>query len=142
MRVFHFDRRRLRRTARATLLVWLFALAAGVVNACALAPAGPAERVDAHADFAVHGPDAVAPAGHEGHEQDSGKVSCLKFCDDESSAIVKLKLLLVDFGSSLAAMAAPWNLTAASGNIGLRPSSERPGSQGPPLVIRFLRLTL
>jgi hypothetical protein len=142
MRVFHFDRRRLRRTARATLMVWLFALAAGVVNACALAPAGPAQRGDTPAELAVRGPDAAAPAGHEGHDQDSGKVSCLKFCDDESSAIVKLKLLLVDFGSSLAAMAAPWNLTAASGNIGLRPSSERPGSQGPPLVIRFLRLTL
>lgn len=145
MSAFHFDRRRLRRTAWATLVFWLFALTAGVVNACALTPAGPAERGGVHGDIALHDPHAGAPtaAAHASqHEQDSGKVSCLKFCDDESSAIAKLKAPVVDLDSSLLTVVEAWNPIAAIGSVGFRQSLERPGSQGPPLVIRYLRLAL
>jgi hypothetical protein len=158
MPIFHFDRRRLRRTAWATLVVWLFALAAGVVNACALTSAGPAERAVSQAGIVVEDPHAVASIGsghasHQdpieavshhgyGHGQDSGKISCLKFCDDEASAIAKVELPVVDLGSSLLTVVEAWNPVAASGSLGLRPSLQRPGSRGPQLVIRFLRLTL
>lgn len=159
MPAVHFDRRRLRRTAWATLVVWLFALTAGVVHACMLAPAGPTERAAGlvwHAENAAHELAAGAATGtrdgsrHDqaesvfthGHAEDSGKVSCLKFCDDESSAIAKVKLVFVDPGSSLLTVHEPWNAVAATGSAGFRPSRQWPGSRGPPLVIRFLRLTL
>lgn len=156
MSAFHFDRRRLRRTVWATLVVWLFGLTAGVVNACVLT-AKPAERAALYADLSVHDPREGSPAGadhgsrhdqegafvaHHGHAQDSGNVSCLKFCDDESSAIIKVKLPSVDLGSGHPAVVEPWNAIASAGGSGLRQSLERPGSRGPPLVIRFLHLTL
>jgi hypothetical protein len=159
MPTFHFDRRRLRRTAWATLAVWLFALMAGVVNACVLTPSGSAERAvwqvsrvdmamhDAHAGTRPDGKDGSRhdqgeSVAHQGHGQDSGKVSCLKFCDDESSAIAKVKLPVIDLGSSLLIVVELWNTIAATSRVGVRQSLERPGSHGPPLVIRFLRLTL
>jgi hypothetical protein len=144
-----FDRRQLHRSAWATLVAWLLALAVGVVNACALAPAGSMARAVSAGDFAVHGPEAAAPsdAGHEshhhhGHEQDAGKHSCLKFCDDGSSALAKIKLPLADFGPGLLTMGQPWDTVSAPDGGGAMPALERPGAQGPPLVIRFLRLTL
>jgi hypothetical protein len=137
MPAFHFDRRRLRRTARATLMAWLFALTAGVVNACVLVPVEPVEHAVGKVSVAHHG---------HGHEDDSGKASCLKFCDDESSAIAKVKLPVVDLGSSLLTVVEPWNSIAAADRLGFRHSLEPTGSRGPPLVselvIRFLRLTL
>lgn len=144
MPAFQFDRRRLCRTVWATLVVWLFALAAGVVNACVLTPAGPAEHDTDAVTAARHGSrlDPGEPVAHLGYGQDAGKTSCLKFCDDESSAIAKVKLPVVDLESSLLTVLKPWNATAATGSVEFRPSLEQPGSQGPPLVIRFLRLTL
>lgn len=160
MPALHFDRQRLHRAAWATLMVWLFALAAGVVNACALSPQGAVEPADLYAGIVVHDPHASEPTaagqpshpaqndkiGHHGHGhghgQDSGKGSCLKFCADESSAIAKVKLPVVDLGSTLLTVAEPWSAIVAAGGADLRHSPERHGAQGPPLVIRFLRLTL
>lgn len=155
----HFYRRQLRRTAWVTLVAWLFALAAGVANACALSPEGPAGRwVSSVSHFGVAAQDSAegSPdgAGHDGdhdhggavlphgHGHDAGKVSCLKFCDDESSTIAKVQLPAVDVGPGLVTMAAAWSPMAAIGGRGFRRAPERPGSQGPPLVIRFLRLAL
>lgn len=147
MSAFHFDRRQLRRTAWATLLVWVLALAAGVVNACALTPAGPIERAILQVRIVVHDAQGSEPASaaiesHHEHGQDSGKASCLKFCDEESSAVAKIKLPVVDLSSTLLTAAEPWSAIGAAGGAGFRQSLERPGSQGPPLVIPFLRLTL
>lgn len=156
MSAFHFDRRQLRRTAWATLVVWMLAMAAGVVNACALTPSGSEERATVQGGIVVHEAHVVAPSssaieshhlqsetgGHHDHGQDSGKGSCLKFCDDESSAIAKVKLPVVDLSATLLTAAAPWSAFVAVGGAAFRQSLQRPGSQGPPLVIRFLRLTL
>lgn len=156
MPAFHFNPRRLRRTASVTLAVWLLALAAGVVNACTVAPTGPG-RFGIHAQVALQHAVVGAQAGavqgshhhgqgelviHRGHEQDAGQQSCPKVCDDESSAVVKVKLAAVDGGASLTIVAQPWKPIAATGSVGWRLPSRRPGSHGPPLVIRFLRLTL
>jgi hypothetical protein len=156
MYAFHFDRLQLRRAAWATLVVWVLALAAGVVNACALSTAGPMDRSILQVGIVVHDAHGAAPSsaaiesnhehaetvGHHEHGHDSGKGSCLKFCDDESSAIAKVKLPVVDLSATLLTVAAPWNALVAAGGVGFRQSLECPGSQGPPLVIRFLRLTL
>jgi hypothetical protein len=152
---FHFDLRPLRRTAWATLAVWVFAMAAGVVNACALSP-GSIERATQQVGIVVHdaqvgvsSPSAIdshheqsETVGHHDHGQDPGKGSCLKFCDDESSAIAKVKLPVVDLSATLLTAAAPWSAIIAVGAAGFRRSLARPEPQGPPLVIRFLRLTL
>lgn len=156
MSAFQFDRRQLRRTAWATLVVWVLAMAAGVVNACALTPAGSVDRAIGQVGVLAHDEHASTPAlsaieshheqaetvGHHEHGQDPGKGSCLKFCDDESSAIAKVKLPVVDLSATLLTAAAPWSAIVAVGGAGFRQSLERPGPQGPPLVIRFLRLTL
>jgi len=156
MSAFHFNRRQLRRTAWATLMVWVLAMAAGVVNACALTPSGSVEHTTQQIGILVHDEHVGVPSssaieshheqsetvGHHEHGQDSGKGSCLKFCDDESSAIAKVKLPVVDLSATLLTAAEPWNAVVAAGDAGFQLSLERPKSPGPPLVIRFLRLTL
>lgn len=156
MHALHFHRRRLRHTVRVTLVAWLFALCAGVVNACMLTPQGSggpgvfapsplpsaarAEHASASKDAGHRGHDDPV-AGH-GHEQDAGKDGCLKFCDDESSALSKNKIPVPDPGVPLLVSMAPWSPIVPNAGLGTRLSRGRPTSQGPPLVIRFLRLTL
>lgn len=67
---------RVRRLAAQMLLVWLFALATGIVNACAMAPT-------AHAPM-THAPgcDACPDAHPAGAAQ-----ACAKFCADESTSV-------------------------------------------------------
>jgi hypothetical protein len=146
-----FDRRRLRGTACMTLVAWMFALAAGVVNACALTPTGPesrglgvrsaaeaASRQETAGEAEAHGRDGT----HHGHSGNGGKQGCLKFCDDESSALSKNKAssFVADLPfSAVLALSIPILRVATAGN---RPSIEWHLPQGPPLVIRLLRLTL
>lgn len=143
MSTFFLNPRRLRHTAGVTLAVWLLALAAAVANACALGPAGQ-ERAVLQAEVTSHEQPHAGDerGGQHQHGPDSGPASCLKFCDDESSAVVKVKLPAADLGSGLTLVAHPWQPFAASGSVGWRLPSRQPGSQGPPLVIRFLRLAL
>jgi hypothetical protein len=140
---FHFNSSR-RRTAGVLLVVWLFAVAAGVVNACALTPTGLSAHAGVHADVAAHGShhDDDRLIDRHRQEQPPGKDSCLKFCDEESSAIAKVKSPAVDPGSTLPTLAEPWRATVHASGAGPWQSPERPGSHGPPLVIRLLRLTL
>ena len=134
MRTLRLDHRQLRPIAWVTLMVWLFAFTAGVVNACALTLAGAAGDTRGH----VYAESVVRQGQHE----DAGKAGCLKLCDDGSSAIAKVKLPVVDLGSILLTLVEPWNAIAATTGAGIRQSLARPASHGPPLVIRFLRLTL
>jgi len=146
MCVFRFHQRTLRHTVWVTLAFWLFALAAGVVNACVLTPqvsAGHAIDAGAHFNAAQHqdhGHD--GPIAHHGHQQDAGKSGCLKFCDDESSALSKNEASSVDLGATVVGVALPWPAVVPIAIIGTQLSVARPTAQGPPLVIRFLRLTL
>ena len=78
----HFRTRTLRRTAFAVLLAWLFAVAAGVANACLL-------------ETPALGAVAVLEPSHShafaGHAEASGaaKESCLKSCDGGTQALPK-----------------------------------------------------
>lgn len=139
--------RRLQRTAwvlRTLLFVWLFGLAAGWANACVLQA-----RFDAHHGALGHDADTA------GHPHPSSPVAraivddggaaaevCLSLCDGERSAIPKLKLVVPgDPGLHQAALAAPWLPWSVA------PAPERaravamPPPPGPPVAIRFLRLT-
>lgn len=80
--MFH-HRSSIRKVAVHLLLLWVFALGAGVVHACSLASKvdadgtvgkiDPTVAVDRHAD---------AGADDEGAVHQSGKATCLKFCED------------------------------------------------------------
>ncbi len=153
-----FHRLHLHRTAWVTLGVWLWALTAGVVNACALAPSGLAGHGAAFVQLsAVHGVEVAGAldhkklddghglrwrAGDPGHEQDAEKASCLKFCDDESSALAKSAAAPLDPGTLAMVLAPTWQPDVrASADTTWLPSHTRSG-QSLPLTIRFQRLTL
>lgn len=122
------------------LVAWLFALGMGVVNACVVVP--PA--VDGHR-VAVIGPhDLAGPAAHahQGHGDAIGQTGCLKFCADESSTLSKSHVPALDLGLPLRAVVSAWRSAIPITAIGTWLASDRPMPHGPPLVIRFLRLTL
>lgn len=156
MHALRFHRRRLRRTVWLTTVAWCFALFSGVVNACLLTPAGAA-RVEAALHEVAHIATRAQPADHAslgspgwhgGHgalpdvEHDSGTQSCLKFCDDGSTALSKTVASAVDPGVPIGAALAAWNPTLADSRSASRPWWGGPTATGPALVIRFLRLTL
>ena len=91
---FFADTRTKRNTAFAMLLVWLFALASGVANACFLeVPGLHARAAQESVETASHAPTELlahlgAPAGHH-DKPGSTKESCLKVCDDGMNAVVK-----------------------------------------------------
>jgi hypothetical protein len=150
MFAFRTQSRRLRPLVWAMLFAWLFGLTAGVVNACALdLPSAPARNrvAESHTARPAHvGADTGhhvdgLTAQHE-HEQNSRNDSCLKFCDDESSVLFKDNKAEQDQGVLLVA-ATLWPVAVVPvSSAGAEQSSARPSAQGPPLVIRFLRLTL
>ena len=76
-----------RNTAFTMLLVWLFALASGVANACFLeTPESHSRAAKGSAATTSHAPaELVAHLGASGShhdDSDSTKESCLKVCDD------------------------------------------------------------
>jgi hypothetical protein len=77
-------RAQLRRFAASVLLVWLFGLGSGVVNACVVASglrhAAHAAALGPAPDHAAHaGPAAAAQHDHEGHED---QPPCERLCDE------------------------------------------------------------
>jgi hypothetical protein len=131
------NRRRLRRWAAQVLLVWLFGLAMGVANACALG------------ESAHHRGDAKAAIGiaehHYGDERgDSTKVNCLDFCEKSS---VGAPLLKIGDDGSVLGLAMPVSATLAvcdlpEPTVGrlVVDSTHLPG--GPPPRIAFQRFAL
>jgi hypothetical protein len=88
------QRHRLRRLAAQLLLAWLFALAAGIVNACVLEPGlregGAAAGHDRHAAAATPRHDGHA-GDHGNRSHDSSKAPCVKFCDEQAAGAQALK---------------------------------------------------
>jgi len=142
MYAFRPSPRRRRHTVWLMLLAWLFALTAGVVNACVLSVHDRAAREGGsvpHAESAL--PGTAAAAQHE-HGQEAGQDSCLKFCDDEATVLSKDPSSEPDLNVPLVEPDA-WYVTAASIISASRGFSRGPPtSRGPPPFIRFLRLTL
>lgn len=87
---------RVRRLAAKVLLVWLFALATGLVNACVIAPAsmsGVAGMGDLHAASQPASMDHTAGCPDCPDEVSSGiwRGPCAKFCVDESTGVPAAK---------------------------------------------------
>jgi hypothetical protein len=135
------DRRRLRRWAARVLLVWLFGLAVGVANACALGEAAH-HLADAATTTAT---DAGLKHQHGNGKADPAKVTCLDFCEKSSISAPQLKVV----GDSLVALgfALPVSHTLSVagqteptvGRLAVD-SPTLPG--GPPPRIAFQRLAL
>lgn len=135
------DRRRLRRWAAQVLLVWLFGLAMGVANACALG-----EQAHHRSEVVTTAaPESPQKHQHGSEQGDTAKVNCLDFCEKSSLGAPQLKVV----GDGLAALgfALPVSHTLsvagqadpAVGRL-MVDSPTMPG--GPPPRIAFQRLAL
>jgi hypothetical protein len=145
-----------RRTIWLILVAWALALVAGVVNACLLQPQqlrAPASAASAH-DLSVvrgmripgafhveHGDRADRAGGADG-TMDAAQAGCVKFCNDESSTVTNAKTAQTDLPGPMLIASIDWRSTVPAAAVATWRSVERPVSQGPPLVIRFLRLTI
>jgi len=131
------------------LLVWMFALAAGVANACLLERPG----VSWHAATPLAAPDVLAADGVAGHPWAVGTHTadpqlpgspCLKFCDDGSRVVPKLQAGMdhAEPGAALL-IAVLWSLAAPMVVVGPGPSGLSPsGAPEPPIRLRYSRLAL
>lgn len=120
------------------LLAWVFAVLSGTVNACV---------VDGHEGPGVvhllqaQGEHQHSSADHD-HDHGGGHAGCSKFCKDESVTVTKYKSLDT---ITLAPVLVNSNATlpvCAAERLSAQRCAARPPAHGPPLVIRFLRLTL
>ena len=132
------------------------ALLAGMANACLLQPHGhgpsaaavaPHEGSPAHVLKSVQAPptDHEHPAGHAEPVDDSpdaGKAGCLKFCNDARSTVANGGAVQPDLPGPALFACIEWSAMVPTGRVLTWSSAQRPRSQGPPLVIRFLRLTI
>lgn len=139
----------IRRLAAKVLLVWLFALATGLVNACVIAPGthasvslgASAASGDEH-DQAVHQP------GCPNCDEDGSPVDhppgCAKFCADESSSVPAAKVVF-DAQSSLAIALVPTMALSIATPVRCEAASGSDVPLPPPrasVSIAYLRLTL
>lgn len=145
---FRLSPRHQRRFCGLMLLLWLFAVLSGTVNACVLAentrPAQPAhhehgEHALAHEAMVVDEHEHADEAAH--HHADE-HVACHKFCQDEARALPQHKHQDdADFTPVLLLYGSPL-LPEATALPPVAHAPQRPQAHGPPLVIRLLRLTL
>lgn len=137
-----------RNTAFAMMLVWLFALASGMANACLLESPG----THTHTTKAGH-PEAAGPShalaahsadvdDHDG-DSDAARESCLKTCDDGSNAPVKLQISpdLSDPGMA-PLVAIVWDSSTSTASMSSSLDDLQPPIVGPPFRVRYSRLTL
>lgn len=146
---FFADARTKRNTAFVVLLVWLFALASSVANACLLETNEPRHAMAAKesAPPTSHAP-AELPAqlgANAGHHDDSDgtKESCLKVCDDGTRALPKAYSSVDHNDPGPAPLVA--TLWTASPHVVSAPRRADDWAIpifGPPLRVRYSRLAL
>jgi len=136
-----------RNTTFVTLLVWLFALASGMANACLLEAPGKHPHVAATHSTDPHHTHALA--GHavavddDADDQEGSKESCLKACDDGANAQVKLQAGadLTDPGLAPFVVIV-WNAATSVASVSTRYDILLVPIVGPPFRTRYSRLTL
>lgn len=145
-----FDRRFLRTTAWAMLVVWVFVLSVGVANACLL------EQPGAHRHASTSGAIAAeASSVHAGHrvlrvadgdhpEQRAAKAPCLKVCDDTPQSPIKAASTPnFDAPALVETYRNPWHVSAVLPGVGVRQAvAARFVPTGPPPRVAFSRLVL
>ena len=126
------DVRHKRNTALVMLLLWLFAVSSGIVNACVLEPHGTAATVG-HAETLID---------HDG-TLDAYMAPCLKVCDDSSQALIKLKafLDLADCGPALT-NSTFWAAAIQVVSAQLHRDSSAAVASEPAVRVRYSRLAL
>jgi hypothetical protein len=102
------NRRYLRRWATLVLLMWLFGLAMGVANACALGEPGREAHAAAASDHG-HGErarvvDSIATIGDH-HRADGNDANCLDYCEKLSIGAPKPKV--ADDGTAVVGLPIP-----------------------------------
>ena len=150
-----FTRRQLCHTAWATLFACMFALLSGVANACLIQPNSPGELGSPSSQAGsvaggTAGPVArqVQHVQHHGADEgdglgnDDAKAGCLKFCADESSAVIKSKAAHADLPDPIFVVSVSWLPAVLVAAAFQWLPVERPASVGPPLFIRLLRMTI
>lgn len=136
-----------RNTTFVALLVWLFALASGMANACLLeAPGKHSHAAAAHSSEPPHthviGGDAAAVDDDVG-DQDGSKESCLKVCDDGTNAQVKLQASVDLTEPGLAPLPVfAWNTETSAVSVSSLYDILQVPIVGPPFRVRYSRLTL
>ena len=147
--MYFLNRRSKRNTTLVVLLVWLFAVASGIVNACVLQAQGanthfgtakPFEVAHVRSASTGHTPDA---ADHHGDELDVSKAPCLKVCDDGTQLLIKQQtsLDLGDPGSSFLASVF-WTAVMPVVTTPRQGNGPQATAHGPPVRLRYARLTL
>ena len=140
-----------RNTAFAVLLVWLFALASGVANACLLSvpETHSLATTAALANTGVSALASVELAGHlnakAGHDDDSNtdKAPCLKVCDDGSHSLPKTHTAVDQTDPGPAPLIAIlWTASAPVVESPCRLDDLQIPMAEPPLRVRFSRLAL
>lgn len=145
---FFADTRTKRHTAIGVLLVWLFALASGVANACLLQTpdlyAQPAARsaVTAGRDGAESAAHPSPSAGHHGASDDS-KEWCLKVCDDATHTLTSAASGVDHTDPGPASLFATlWTGSPLLVSVSHRPDEWAIPIVGPPFRVRYSRLAL
>ena len=146
---YFLNARSKRNTAFVVLVVWLFAVASGIANACVLKTHGDhAHIVAAEAFEAAHDPNAPAghahdTADHDGDKLDISKAPCLKVCDDGTQLLIKQQasLDIGDHGSSFL-VSVLWTTVIPITTIPRQRDGLESAAHGPPLRVRYSRLTL
>ena len=144
---FFSNTRTKRHTVFLVLLVWLFALASGMSNACLL------EAREAHSHIVTAGSSGTVPAaallpGHGAAAVDDDhdwhqSAPCLKVCDDGSRSFPKLDSTLnqADPGPALPILVL-WNAVAPLVAALRHRNHEQPATSGLPVRVRFSRLAI
>jgi hypothetical protein len=133
-------RRSLRHATWLILAVWLFAMGAGVANACFLN-----ERVHgSHASIQATSHDVPVAESHHGAQTDDTDAGCLKFCDEAPLAIPKVDHPIADGSPGWVGVlyrASPPSMAVATA-VHWRAHVIRPAHMASPIAARPHRLTL
>jgi len=131
-------RKRLRRVAAHVLLVWLFALTTGIVNACVLA----AQTHHGVTAVTSHQHDAFADA-HYGPAH-AAKAICIKFRDEPAAGAQMLKQQFDPFNGAWLVLAPPGlpHIGTTAHVADAFHAAHELGRPAIPIPVAFLRLTL
>lgn len=143
-----FPNTRAKRTAFVVLLVWLFALASGVANACLLEARGTYAHVltvglsgTVHTPFVLPG-HAGAVADHD-NDSHAAKAPCLKTCDDGTHTVPKQDLTADQTDPGPAPLLSVlWTAAAPAVATPSRMDDVQPAALERPIRVRYSRLAL